>query len=423
MGWKATGRPTRPQAARQVGGARRRHRHRDGQAPTATAGHLRVAASPRCGRSFDARSTTTSTERRTVRWLVRRYVAGAPTSRSSRRSSTRGRSRTSRAGLGAIRLARLDREDVADVDREARGRRQALAPERADLSHVLRAALAEAVEEGLIARSPAARVSGCPAPSRSPSKVKETDAWDAPRRSKRFLEVDRLSTGGRSGSGWACSTGSAEARSSRSAGTTSTSTAKTRADRREPRRDQPRRSVGRREERRSRRLVPLDDETLRVSSAPARRASDRTPLAGAEWEDNDLIIATRAGRLVLPRSYDRALALIVEQGRAAPPHVPRSAPHRGDAHGQQRQGHRRAPRDRRHPRPQPRDADERVRARASPEPECGCRGDRTSVVVAEISVPLATTRPRSSAHAAGCAVRTSSCGLLRNAEHRTDLRP
>ena len=32
-------------------------------------------------------------------------------------------------------------------------------------------------------------------------------------------------------------------------------------------------------------------------------------------KDNDLIIATRQGRLVLPRSYDRALALIVDKAK------------------------------------------------------------------------------------------------------------
>lgn len=46
----------------------------------------------------------------------------------------------------------------------------------------------------------------------------------------------------------------------------------------------------------------------------AEQAAERLA-AGSEWEDNDLIIATRTGRLVLPRSYDRALATIVENAR------------------------------------------------------------------------------------------------------------
>ncbi len=64
---------------------------------------------------------------------------------------------------------------------------------------------------------------------------------------------------------------------------------------------------------RSRRRIPLDDETFRMlSRRRAEQATERL-LAGAAWEDNDLIIATRQGRLVLPRSYDRALALLVEK--------------------------------------------------------------------------------------------------------------
>ncbi|CAN5430901.1 hypothetical protein BH18ACT3_BH18ACT3_08610 [soil metagenome] len=64
---------------------------------------------------------------------------------------------------------------------------------------------------------------------------------------------------------------------------------------------------------RSRRRIPIDDDTFRLlNRRRAEQATERL-LAGAEWEDNGLIIATRRGRLILPRSYDRALALIVER--------------------------------------------------------------------------------------------------------------
>ncbi len=64
---------------------------------------------------------------------------------------------------------------------------------------------------------------------------------------------------------------------------------------------------------RSRRRIPIDEDTFRLlNRRRAEQATERL-LAGAEWEDNGLIIATRHGRLVLPRSYDRALALIVEK--------------------------------------------------------------------------------------------------------------
>ena len=35
--------------------------------------------------------------------------------------------------------------------------------------------------------------------------------------------------------------------------------------------------------------------------------------AGSEWIDEDMILATRTGVPVLPRSFDRALALIIEK--------------------------------------------------------------------------------------------------------------
>ena len=44
----------------------------------------------------------------------------------------------------------------------------------------------------------------------------------------------------------------------------------------------------------------------------AEQAAERLA-AGSEWEDNNLILATRSGRLVLPRSFDRALATIIER--------------------------------------------------------------------------------------------------------------
>ena len=50
----------------------------------------------------------------------------------------------------------------------------------------------------------------------------------------------------------------------------------------------------------------------RSAQAAARSMRAERLAAGTEWEDDDLIITTRTGRLVLPRSYDRALATIVD---------------------------------------------------------------------------------------------------------------
>src|SRR5207237_7727708 len=61
---------------------------------------------------------------------------------------------------------------------------------------------------------------------------------------------------------------------------------------------------------RSRRLIPLDQETLKALVHRRRdQAADRL-LAGSDWEDNDLVLTTRLGNPVMPRSFDRTLDLV-----------------------------------------------------------------------------------------------------------------
>jgi integrase len=93
------------------------------------------------------------------------------------------------AGFGAIPVARPDREDVAEwIDALASGGR--LSRRSVQICRtVLRAALAEAGEEGLIPRSPAARV-GLPRTVAKPAKPKEIQAWETDAVS-RFLEACR----------------------------------------------------------------------------------------------------------------------------------------------------------------------------------------------------------------------------------------
>ena len=59
-------------------------------------------------------------------------------------------------------------------------------------------------------------------------------------------------------------------------------------------------------------IIPLDDATLRCL---ARRRADQAAerlAAGPVWEGGNLIVTTRQGGIVLPRSYDRALERIVK---------------------------------------------------------------------------------------------------------------
>jgi integrase len=64
---------------------------------------------------------------------------------------------------------------------------------------------------------------------------------------------------------------------------------------------------------RSRRVIPLDEETLRALGWRRKEQAEERLAAGPAWEDHDLIIATHVGRPVMPRSLDRALERLVEE--------------------------------------------------------------------------------------------------------------
>jgi integrase len=308
MAWKATGQPTvRKQRDKWV--------VRVDGIDTATGNHrprqLGTYASQRSANAA-ARSMKTedrSTERGTVSWLVRRYVASRTDITVKARQQYEWAIPHIEKGLGAIQLSRLDREDVAAwIDDLAAGGR--LGRRSIQICRtVLRAALTEAVDEGLIPRSPAARV-GLPRTVAKEVKPKEALAWDAAD-VDRFLEATaehRWSVAFRLGVLFGLRRSEVlalrwddvdvEAKSLRideSLVATNEGAVWSNA-----------------KNERSRRVIPLDDDTVRaLTRRRAEQAAERLA-AGSDWEDNDLIIATRTGRLVLPRSYDRALATIVD---------------------------------------------------------------------------------------------------------------
>jgi integrase len=216
------------------------------------------------------------------------------------------------AGLGAIRLDRLDREDVGRWldDMAAAGQ---LSWRSIQICRtVLRAALTDAVEEGLLRRSPAARVPMPRLVAKDP-KVKEADAWTEEqvahflavsanhrwavafrlgvlyglRRSETLalkwddldttngtLRVDQGLIAVRKGAAWT------EAKNAR-----------------------------------SRRVIPLDAKTLKTLTWKRKEQAEERLLAGVAWADYDLIIATHVGRPVMPRSLDRALEGLVRAAK------------------------------------------------------------------------------------------------------------
>ena len=223
MAWKATGNPTvRQQRGRwvvRVDGldtATGKPRPRQlGTYPSRRAAQQAAATSIADGEPAVA-------DRASLAWLVDRWVVSRNDVGLKAREQHAWAAKHIKEGLGGLRIDALDRDDVARwLDGLATGGR--LARRSVQLCRtILRAVLADAVEEGLIRRSPAARV-GMPRQVVKPDRQREVDAWDEAQVAT-FLDATasyRWAGLGRSGS--PCSTGCAAASYSVSSGTTWTS--------------------------------------------------------------------------------------------------------------------------------------------------------------------------------------------------------
>jgi len=73
---------------------------------------------------------------------------------------------------------------------------------------------------------------------------------------------------------------------------------------------------------RSRRTIPIDGETAGALTGHRRFQAEERLAAGPRWEDNDLVVATRTGRVVSPRNFDATLDRLI--GKAD---VPRLSSH------------------------------------------------------------------------------------------------
>ena len=231
---------------------------------------------------------------------MRRYVAGRTDITLKSRESYEWAIPHIEAGIGAIPIARLDREDVAKWI-EGLAAAGELSRRSVQICRtVLRAALAEAVDEGIIPRSPAARVA-LPRTVAKPAKVKDVEAWDAIDVT-RFLEATREHR-------WAVAFRLGALYGLRRSEVLALHWDDLNVDAQTLRIDQSVVAVSSgaawsdAKNERSRRRIPLDDETLRTLKRRRTEQATERLLAGSSWEDHDLIIATRLGGLVLPRSY------------------------------------------------------------------------------------------------------------------------
>lgn len=307
MGWKATGQPVvrrqREKFVVRVDGidtGTGKHRPRQlGTFPS-------QRSAERAAREFRVEDVVV--DRGTVGWLVRRWVESRTDISLKAREGYAWAIPHIDAGLGAVPLAQLDRVDVARwLDGLASG--GVLSRRSVQICRtVLKAALSDAVEEGLLPRNPAARVP-MPRSVAKSEKVKEVEAWSSAEVA-RFLEVSgghRWAVGFRLGVLYGL-------RRSEILGLrwddVDTEAGTVRVDEG---------VVAVRQgfawsdgkSRRSRRRVPVDDDTMALLRRRRREQAAERLAAGPAWEPNDMIIATATGKVVLPRSFDRALALLV----------------------------------------------------------------------------------------------------------------
>jgi integrase len=175
MGWKVTGAPSvRKQRDKWVvrvdGIDTETGRHRPRQLGTYRSQRAALTAA----RSMAVEQRAAS--RDTVGWLVRRWCASRTDLSPSGRQQYEWAAGHIASGLGAIRLDRLDREDVARWLEELASGGHFSRRSVEIFRTVLKAALTDAVDEGLISRNPAARV---PLPKQVAklARVKEVDAW------------------------------------------------------------------------------------------------------------------------------------------------------------------------------------------------------------------------------------------------------
>ncbi|MCC6438530.1 MAG: site-specific integrase [Acidimicrobiales bacterium] len=317
MAWKAAAAPTvRQQRGRWVvrvdgidTATGKRRPKQLGTYPTRRAANQAAAAA-------QAEGITALTDRSTLAWLVDRGVASRNAVGPKAREQHAWAATHIKAGLGGLRLDALDRDDVARwLDDLAKGGK--LSRRSVQLCRtILRAVLTDAVDEGLLRRSPAARV-GMPRHVVKPDREREVDAWDeqqvrvflgassqhrwgapfrlavlyGPRRSELLglkwddidfnaatVRIDEAIVEVKGGLVW--------------------TPGKTK---------------------RSRRTIPVDAVTLRLLEAHRRKQLAERLFCGPAWADLDLVVCTRTGTAVHPRNFNKTLAILARD--AGLPHL------------------------------------------------------------------------------------------------------
>lgn len=308
MAWKPTGRPSvrrqRDKWVVRVDGldtetGRRRPRQ------------LATCISERAARKAAAAFTAAGDvggDRGTVGQLVRRWAASRVDVTARTRVQYEWAADCIARDLGAIRVDRLDRDDVARwLDRlatEGRYARRSIQLFRM----LLRAALTDAVESGELRRNPAARV-GMPREVAKPGLQRETESWTEDE-VQRFLAA----IAGHRWAGPIRLTVLYGLRRSELLGL-SWSALDLRKNTVRIKRalievhGKPTWSDGKNA--RARRTIQIDPATARALRDHRRSQAEERLLARSEWVDNDLVVATKTGNRVSPSNFDQTLERLV----------------------------------------------------------------------------------------------------------------
>lgn len=247
-------------------------------------------------------------ERETVGHLVDQWVAGKVDVSNKTRLQYEWAAGHIRAGIGGVRVDRLERADVArwfdQLATEGRFSRRSIQIMRM----VLRAALADAVEIGELRRSPAARV-GMPRAIAKTDRQRDAEAWTeeelqaflAASEAHRWGPPIRLCV-------------LYGLRRSELLGLTWPAVDLDRGTVRIERalievHGRPEWSDGKNA--RSRRTFPIDTSTAKALKGHRKFQNEERLAAGRDWNDFDLVVATRNGRPVSPGNFDQTLERLV----------------------------------------------------------------------------------------------------------------
>ena len=302
MGWKPTGEPTvrkqRDKWTVRVEGI-------DTETGKVRPRQIGTYPSQRAARATASKATASGDlpmARGTLAWLLDRWVASRTDVSAKSKLQYEWAAGHLKAGLGQLPLDKLDRDDVARWLEESAAAGKLSKRSLQICRMVLRAALADAVEEGLLRRSPAARVA-LPKVVVRVAAAKEVDAWDDAQVRAFLSAVADHRWGGPFQLAVLYGLRRSELLALRWSGIDLEGGTVTIAGGLVEVRGVPVWTEGKNA--RSRRKVVIDAETTRVLRAHRAVQLQERLLAGAEWVDLDLVVSSRTGTPVSPGSSIR----------------------------------------------------------------------------------------------------------------------